>query len=192
MKQRIKNVNPTKYNSIKFRSKLEADTAKIFDSIGISFQYEPYSIELQESFRYRNVLYRKIEYKPDFIIGNNIIIECKGFETPEWKIKRKLLLHRLMIDGSRYFFYEMHNQKDLFKILDKHKETFNIKVECSNGKIYNSLEESLIDLGLENKITSVIGCIIGRINSVSGYTFKYSTGYDYDLVHNDTPFKKLI
>lgn len=191
MKSRIKNVKPTDYNNIEFRSKLESDTARILDTLGVKYLYEPYTIELQESFRFRGVLHRNIEYKPDFIIGGNIIVECKGFETPEWKIKRKLLLHRIFVDGCKYFFYETHNQKELFHVLDIHHDVFNVRITCSNGKVYNTLHDMLTDLGLENKETSVIGCITGRIKSVAGYTFEYTTGDQSNLINSDIPFKKI-
>ena len=190
-RSRIQNVEPTEYNNIKFRSKLEYSTAVVFDKIGIKYLYEPYSIELQESFRFRGTLYRKIEYKPDFIIGGNIIIECKGFETPEWKIKRKLLLHHIYTRGGQLYFYEMHTQKELFEILDRHHETFNVCVECSNGTTYNTLKDAIASLRLEKKINSVIRNILGMQKDVNGYTFTYTTEHQ-DGLSIGVPLKKII
>ena len=189
-KPRIQNVKPTEYNNISFRSKLEYLTAVIFDKLGIRYLYEPYSIELLESFHFRGNFYRKIEYKPDFIIGSNIIIECKGFETPEWKIKRKLLLHHIYTLGGQLYFHEMHTRKELFDILDSYHKTFGIRINCSNGKSYDTLNEMLSDLGLEKKSTSVISSILGNGKKVNGYTFEYTTEYS-DSFDTSIPYKKI-
>lgn len=189
-KPRIQNVKPTEYNNISFRSKLEYLTAVIFDKLGIRYLYEPYSIELLESFHFRGNFYRKIEYKPDFIIGGNIIIECKGFETPEWKIKRKLLLHHIYTLGGQLYFHEMHTRKELFDILDSYHKTFGTRINCSNGKSYSTLNEMLSDLGLEKKSTSVISSILGNGKKVNGYTFEYTTEYS-DGFDTSIPYKKI-
>lgn len=55
----------------------------------------------------------KILYKPDFrirdlVTGEVVYIEAKGFETPEWRIKRRLWMHygpgklRIYGRGGRY------------------------------------------------------------------------------------------
>jgi hypothetical protein len=63
---------------------------------------------------------KAITYKPDFWVGN-IIIECKGFETPEWKIKKKLVFKYLMEQEPDVIFYQVHDsRKELLKALDNH------------------------------------------------------------------------
>jgi len=52
-------LRPTNYGDIKFRSKLEAKWAALFDSMGIEYEYEPYTIKN-----------RKLAYLPDFILHN--------------------------------------------------------------------------------------------------------------------------
>lgn len=47
----------TEYNGLKFRSKLEAMHAKLFDNCGIKWIYEPYIIKYSEG-----------EYLPDFYL----------------------------------------------------------------------------------------------------------------------------
>ena len=64
---------------------------------------------LQESFRIGKELIREIAYKADFLIewqGVKYYIDSKGMETPEFKIKHKMWLHRyrdthnLIVTGS--------------------------------------------------------------------------------------------
>lgn len=49
---------------------------------------------LQESFRKNGILFRKIEYVADFAVqyedGRNEVVDVKGMETTDFKIKRKL------------------------------------------------------------------------------------------------------
>jgi hypothetical protein len=93
MNGRIQGVQETEYRGRVFRSKLEAQTAETLDKLGVPYTYEERKIELIEGFRspFQKDKVRSITYKPDFEIGP-IIIECKGFETPEWKIKKNYSL----------------------------------------------------------------------------------------------------
>lgn len=60
---------PTEYNGIQFRSKLEAEWAKFFDSIGIRYIYEPEGYVLSDG----------TKYLPDFYLPNsNQWFEVKG------------------------------------------------------------------------------------------------------------------
>ncbi|MEK5139088.1 DUF1064 domain-containing protein [Priestia sp. FSL W8-0001] len=49
---------------------------------------------LQESFRKNGILFRKIEYVADFAVqyedGRSEVVDVKGMETTDFKIKRKL------------------------------------------------------------------------------------------------------
>ncbi|HLO11515.1 MAG TPA: DUF1064 domain-containing protein [Pseudoneobacillus sp.] len=85
-------------DGIKFDSKMEADYYLVLlksKELGLikDFELQP-KFELQESFRKRGKLFRKIEYRADFkVISNNdevVIVDVKGFETTDFKIKRKL------------------------------------------------------------------------------------------------------
>jgi hypothetical protein len=59
----------------------------------VAFQLQP-SFTLQEAFKKEGKTFRKIEYKADFEIihhdGSIEIVDVKGFETADFKIKRKL------------------------------------------------------------------------------------------------------
>jgi predicted nuclease of restriction endonuclease-like RecB superfamily len=68
------------------------------DSIGLPYCYECEPIVLIPKFEYKEKKYRELKYIPDFIIiVNNVkyAIEVKGFETPEFKLKWKLLHSKL-------------------------------------------------------------------------------------------------
>ena len=63
---------PTMYNGIQFRSKLEAKTAQALDILGMLWQYEPRGYKLTNG----------LWYKPDFWLPQaNQFVECKGVMT---------------------------------------------------------------------------------------------------------------
>jgi len=55
-----------------FRSKLEEKVADLLVELGVSYDYEchtfPYIIQHL--------------YKPDFVLANNVVLECKGYWDP--------------------------------------------------------------------------------------------------------------
>ena len=64
---------------MKFRSKLEARIAELFETLGVIYEYEstkvPYVIQHN--------------YTPDFCLANGIYLEAKGYWDPE--SRRKML-----------------------------------------------------------------------------------------------------
>lgn len=78
----MRGVKRTKYKNVLFKSKFEADLAKKFDSLGIEWEYEPFSIPWQPAVR---------KYTPDFRLtladGTEIILESKGFFDPSARSK---------------------------------------------------------------------------------------------------------
>ena len=90
------------YNNIRFDSKLECnfyitllkakEEGKIKD-----FELQPKFV-LQEKFEKHGKKYREITYKADFRVYTNDglchIVDCKGMETVEFKIKKKLFLNK--------------------------------------------------------------------------------------------------
>ena len=89
MSERIVNVHSKDYNGRHYRSTLEAKTAEVLDQLNIPYSYEEKKIELLEGFRspFQAKKVQSINYIPDFMLGR-IMLECKGFETPEWKLKK--------------------------------------------------------------------------------------------------------
>lgn len=183
--QRIQNVSPKEYNGIKYRSTLEAETAKSLDALGISFTYEQRKITLLEGFKcpYQDKKVIHITYTPDFEIGSSIIIECKGFETPEWKLKKKLVYKYLMENEPGVCFYQIHNaKKQLLEALDANWTYLGFALEVKSKpskkkplmvKRYNSLKEAMHDLGLAGKsLGSIFKSLSGEKEFIYGYNWK--------------------
>ena len=184
MNGRIQGVQETEYRGKTFRSKLEAQTAETLDKLGIPYAYEERKIELIEGFRspFQKDKVRSITYKPDFEIGS-IIIECKGFETPEWKIKKKLLFKWLQENEPFTVFYQTHDaQRDLLKALDNHWSCLGIYIETTSKgtkknpptvQRFDSIKEAMTELNLKNKaIGPVLKALIGEREYVYNYKWK--------------------
>lgn len=121
-----------KYNSniieidwIKFKSKIESRFYLFFQENKIKILSLQPNYILQNKFTFENEKYREISYKSDFLIefkNKKYLLEIKGFETPEWKIKKKLFLFKI-------FSWEIKKDFDEFlilKSLKEIKEKFNI------------------------------------------------------------------
>lgn len=187
MSEHIVGVEPKVYNGKKYRSTLEADTAKTLDALGLSWEYETKKITLQKGFycQYQKDKVRSIEYIPDFIIGP-IMLETKGFETPDWKIKKKLLYKYLTENHPDAIFYMVKNQKQLLEVLDRHWSYlgFAIKVtskpikkrgiiQGGDSNLYDSVAQAMDDLKLKGKtIAPIIRSLTGRTHYVYGYNWK--------------------
>lgn len=187
MTGRIQGVTPKDYNGVHYRSTLEANTAKTLDSLGIPFEYEPYKITLLEGFKcpFQKDKVRAITYTPDFIIGP-IILECKGFETPEWLLKKKYVYKYLMENEPDAIFYQIKDfRKGLIKILDNHWSYLGCAIEVKSKqrnhgnwepvlqKRYESIAEAMRDLGLEKKsLGRILKSLTGEIEYVYNYNWK--------------------
>lgn len=119
---KVKNATPTYYNGIKYRSKLEANCAKVLDEAGIEFQYEPFRMELLPKFTYMGKTYLPWTYKPDFIIFNNVILEVKGFKQADNYVnKRKMILKHILDNNLSYGFYEIYSDSHLRSLIGKYR-----------------------------------------------------------------------
>lgn len=186
MSERILNVDHHKeiaYNGKVFRSSLEAQTAKTLDELGIPYAYEERKIILQESFRcpYQKNMVRQLSYTPDFEIGSGILIECKGFETPEWKIKKKIIFKWLMENEPGTCFYQIHDsKKQLLETLDHQWSYLGYAIEVTPkgtrkepnppSKLYDSIDEAFEDLNLVGKPK---GAILRSLTGKSPYVYGY-------------------
>lgn len=110
--QKVKNTTPTVINDITFKSKLEAYTYQKLIEANIEARYEEDRFTLLPSFEFQNKKIRAITYKPDFV-GNNFIIECKGFATDAWHNREKLIKYYLLTNNLRYKYYIVHNHKEV-------------------------------------------------------------------------------
>ena len=117
---KVKNATPTQVDGIKFRSKLEAYTYKKLKEAKILAQYEQHRYMLLPSFIFENKTVRAITYLPDFV-GDNFIIECKGYPNDSWAIREKLFKYYLTNNLPTYKFYIVHNQKEVDELVKKLK-----------------------------------------------------------------------
>jgi hypothetical protein len=185
MSERILNVDhqeSIEYSGKKFRSNLEVQTAKTLDELGLPYAYEERTITLIDKFRcpYQKDMVRACTYKPDFIIGP-IMLECKGFETPEWKIKKKLIFKWLMENEPDTVFCQKHDsRKQLIEALDSHLVYLGYAVQVtskgtkkcpSETKMYDSIREAMEDLGMKHKN---IGPVLRSLTSKSQWVYGYS------------------
>lgn len=184
MSDRIQNVHAQEYNGRKFRSTLEAKTAEALDAMGIPYAYEERRIELLEGFRspFQKDKVRSIYYIPDFIIGP-IMLECKGFETPEWKIKKKLVLKWLQENEPNTIFHQIHDaKKQLLEMLDNHLPYLDLAVQVTSKPTkkqpstitqYSTIREAMSELNLKNKpIGAILRSLTGKNEYVYGYKWK--------------------
>ena len=184
MSERIVNVREQDYGGKHFRSTLEAQTAKALDEMGIPYAYEERKIELLEGFRspFQKEKIRSVTYTPDFIIGP-VMLECKGFETPEWKIKKKMLFKWLMENEPDTVFCQIHDsRKQLLQAIDPHLTYLGYAVQVTSKptkkipsvtKMYDSISEAMTDLGLKGKVLGpILRSLTGKSEWVYGYSWK--------------------
>lgn len=174
--KKIKNATVTEYKGITFRSKLEAETAKLFDLLQIEYEYEKFRIDLIPSFKYNGETIRKMSYLPDFRV-NNAIIECKGFASDGWKVRKKIILYKLAKE-KKYDYFEIHSKKDVFDMIENDPRfiTFNVQVyDLKNSfiKEYDTVSDAIKDLNLKKiKASNIYECMLGRRNYAYGYIWK--------------------
>lgn len=183
MSERIVNVHQADYGGKHFRSTLEAQTAKALDALGIPYQYEERKIELIEGFRspFQKDKVRAVTYTPDFIIGP-LMIECKGFETPEWKLKKKLVFKWLQENEADTIFYQIHDaRKELLQILDKHWQYLGFAVRVtskptkktpSESKMFDSVAQAMDELSIYSPLGAIMSSLIGKREYVMGYKWE--------------------
>lgn len=103
-KEKVNKFNNKKVvvNGISFDSKMEADfylyiLEQIEEGIVEEFERQPEFI-LQEGFTKRGLKFLPIKYKADFELwladGTNYVVDVKGFETADFKIKKKMFEKR--------------------------------------------------------------------------------------------------
>ena len=117
--QKIKNATVTTVDNIEFKSKLEAYTYQKLKEANIKVEYQPTKYELLPAFIFKEKKIRPITYTPDFV-GNNFIIECKGYPNDTFPLKLKLFYYYLYINNININYYIIRNQKEvdnLIKIL---------------------------------------------------------------------------
>lgn len=119
--KKVKNATRVELDGIKFRSKLEAYTYAKLKENKISAQYEPQKFILLPSFKFNNKTVRSITYLPDFV-GDTFIIECKGFQTDAFPIKKKLFEYYLVSNNINKQYHIVRNQKEVNELINLLKQ----------------------------------------------------------------------
>ena len=184
MGTRIQNVKQQDWNGLHFRSSLEAQTAKVLKQLDIPFKYEERKLVLQDGFRspFQKDKVRAVTYTPDFEIGH-IILECKGFETPEWKIKKKLLFKYLMDNEPETLFYQIHDaKKSLLEVLDRHWKELGYIIQVTEKptkkltfepSYFESIHQAVDTLNLKcRSIGVILSSLTGNKEYILGYKWK--------------------
>lgn len=121
--KKVKNATKIEVDGILFRSKLEAYTYKKLKQANIDAEYEMHRYTLLPAFTFHGNKVRAITYLPDFV-GNNFIIECKGFPNDAFPLKEKLF-KRLLVDISpNCMYYVVHTQKEVNTLVEQLKQKF--------------------------------------------------------------------
>lgn len=83
---------------------------------GVEYEYEKTVFTLLPSFVYNKSKIRPVTYKPDFM-GDGWLIEVKGLETPDFKIKWKMLKKYLHDKEDPLRLYLIKSVRELREII---------------------------------------------------------------------------
>ena len=114
--KKVRNATPIVKDGIKFRSRLEEYTYQQLKKFKIEAEYEPIQFTLIDAFRYNDELVRKMTYMPDFV-GNNFIIECKGFANEPFPLKWKMFKYFLYMNKLEFTLYLPKNKKEVDEVI---------------------------------------------------------------------------
>lgn len=117
---KVRNATPNIYDGIKFRSKLETYTYKKLKEAKIDAEYEKHKFDLLPAFTFHGSKVRAITYLPDFV-GNDFIIECKGYPNECFPLKEKLFKRLLLDILPNTMYYVVHNQKQVDELVNNLK-----------------------------------------------------------------------
>lgn len=113
---KIRNATKVEEDGIKFRSKLELYTYKALKKAGINAEYEPKHFEILPKFLYKLEKVRAMVYTPDFV-GDNYIIECKGFANDAFPLRFKMFKYTLKDEKDPPDIYLVRNQKEVDNVI---------------------------------------------------------------------------
>jgi hypothetical protein len=114
--KKVKNATPLEYDGVSFKSKLEMYCYKLLRENNIPVEYEVVKFQILEPFVYNDEKIRGMIFTPDFV-GDNFVVECKGFMNDAFPLRWKLFKHHLMENRLRYDLYLPRNKKDVEKVV---------------------------------------------------------------------------
>jgi hypothetical protein len=82
----------------------------------IPVEYEVVKFQILDPFTYNNEKVRGMIFTPDFV-GDNFVVECKGFMNDAFPLRWKLFKHHLSVNQLRYDLYLPRNKKDVEKVV---------------------------------------------------------------------------
>jgi hypothetical protein len=110
------------------------------------------------------------------------MLECKGFETPEWKIKKKYVFKWLMENEPDTVFYQIHDAgKSLIEMLDKHWSYLGMAIRVtskpskkkpSESRMFDSVAQAMDELNIHCSLGLVLSSLTGKREYVLGYKFE--------------------
>ena len=115
--KKVKNATPTIVDGIRFRSKLEVYTYEQLKKHKIIAEYENVKFTLLDSFRYNNEAVRPMTYTPDFV-GDDFIIECKGFRNDAFPLRWKLFKYFLYMNKLKFDLYLPKNRREVDEVIE--------------------------------------------------------------------------
>ena len=110
--KKVKNATPLTYDKIEFKSKLEVYCYKLFKDNRIPVEYEQIKFQILDPFVYNEEKVRGMVFTPDFV-GENFVVECKGFMNDAFPLRWKLFKHHLYSNKLRYELYLPRNKQDV-------------------------------------------------------------------------------
>lgn len=112
LNRKIRNATKTEVDGVKLDSKLEAYMYKLLRDKKINFETQKV-FELQPAFRHSGSAVRRIDIKVDFFLpDHNLVIDTKGFQLADNKIKVKMLKYLWHLQGLPYEIMLPSNQKE--------------------------------------------------------------------------------
>lgn len=113
MNKKVRNATSVCHaDGTKFKSKLELSCYTMLLEAGIQNEYEAHNFTLLEGFRFDGVAIRAITFTPDFV-GNNWIIECKGWPNDAFPLRWKLMQWYILTNNLDIKLFLVHNNKEL-------------------------------------------------------------------------------
>lgn len=134
MNKKVRNAVKTQKYDLSFDSRLELYFYEKCLENNISFSFKEYKFILIDSFKYNGKSFRQMTWTPDFYLKDyDIIIDTKGFETSDFKMKFKLFCSLQQKKGLDNEIVFLKNQKEVNEFINnlknKEKKTNDVIVD---------------------------------------------------------------
>ena len=122
----MKQIKKVQKHGLKFDSRLELFFYELCRSEGLEFDFQVL-YELHPSFKYQGKTVRAMTLTVDFDFqdhGKNVIVDTKGFQRNDNKLKWKLLKYGLSTDSQPHIFLPRNQKecKDVVEFIKKLKQ----------------------------------------------------------------------